>query len=731
MEKNLYDYMDWPNIEAVMYAEMDFPQKVLGARKRDGKVLVTCFFPDAKEVYVVLESGKGRFPMEEVDENGFFAVFLPRKRIPQYHYEVGYEQGTVIEQEVYTTKSQFTNSDLIRFANGTHYQIYEKLGAHRQTIDGRDGVLFAVWAPNAISVSVVGDFNFWDGRRHLMKRLADSGIFELFIPSLSEGDLYKYEVHQKGGKVVLKSDPYGNYSEKRPNNASIICDLSHFEWQDAPWMEKRKKWNMEKEPVSVYELHLGSFQKNGEEFYNYRELAPMVAEYCKEMGFTHAELMPIMEHPFDGSWGYQVTGYYAPTSRYGTPRDFMYFIDYMHQEGIGVILDWVPAHFPKDENGLARFDGTCLYEHLDPRQGEHPHWGTLIYNYGRPQVSNFLVANALFWLEKFHVDGLRLDAVASMLYLDYGKQDGEWVANMYGGHENLEAIDLLKTLNSVVKKRKDGCMMIAEESTAWSMVTGKLEDGGLGFDLKWNMGWMNDYLEYIRTDPLFRKDRHGMLTFSMVYQYSEQFMLVFSHDEVVHEKGSMYTKMPGGKEEKLAGLRLTYGYMICHPGKKLLFMGQEFGQKTEWNENKALCWEQAKEKGHAELKHFTACLNLFYQKHPALYLHDGETKGFEWISELDADHSVIAFLRKSTKETLLIVCNFTPVAYEKFVLGVPFEGKYKEILNSDAEEYGGTGLLNPRIKNSRPLKQDGRKHSIEFRLPGLGITIFQCTRKER
>ena len=631
-----------------------------------------------------------------------------------------------------------SEADQYLFAQGTHYEIYKKLGAHPSVENGRKGMSFAVWAPNAASVHVIGTFNGWDEESHPMEKLGPGGIHQLFVPDVGENEMYKYLIRTPAGEKLYKADPFANYTEMRPGNASKTFDISKFKWSDDVWMKARAGKDYNKEPMAIYECHIGSWMKHpdGTEdgFYNYREFAGRIVEYMKEMQYTHIELMGIAEYPYDGSWGYQVTGYYAPTSRYGTPDDFMYFMDYMHGRGIGVILDWVPAHFPKDEHGLARFDGTCLYEHADPRQGEHPHWGTLIYNYGRPQVINFLISNALFWLEMFHADGIRMDAVASMLYLDYGKQDGEWLPNMYGGNENLEAISFLRLLNDKIHARKDGSISIAEESTAWSKVTGRTDDDGLGFDLKWNMGWMNDYLEYIRTDPLFRKGRHGMLTFSMVYQYSEEFILVLSHDEVVHLKGSLYAKMPGSKEDKLASLRLTYGYMAAHPGKKLLFMGQEFGMEREWSEERQLDWEllepgpDGEISGHEKLRRFVSRLNAFYKTHPALYADDVKPSGYEWISVLDADRSVIAFLRKCKEETLLVLCNFTPVAYEDFRVGVPYAGKYKEIFNSDAEEFGGSGFVNPRLKQSKKIKWDGRPNSIECRLAPLAVQIFTCTK---
>lgn len=636
--------------------------------------------------------------------------------------------------------ANFSELDRYLFGRATHYEIYRKLGAHFTDQYGIRGVCFDVWAPNAARIWVIGSFNGWDETADEMTRLEPDtmGIFELFIPGIEEGALYKYLIETKDGKRLYKADPYANYAELRPGTASAVTDIEHFKWTDEKWMEERAKTkDIYAKPMAIYEVHPGSWMRHpGREddgFYSYRDLVKYLIPYVKEMGYTHIELMGISEYPFDGSWGYQVTGYYAPTSRYGTPDDFMYFVDYLHQHGLGVILDWVPAHFPKDEHGLARFDGTCLYEHLDKRQGEHPHWGTLIYNYGRPEVINFLTANALFWLERFHIDGLRMDAVASMLYLDYGKEDGEWVANVYGGNENLEAIAFLQNLNQKIHERKDGSFSIAEESTAWPQVTGPVKEGGLDFDLKWNMGWMNDYLEYIRTDPLFRKGRHGMLTFSMIYQYSEDFMLVLSHDEVVHMKGSMFTKMPGSISDKFATLRLTYGYMAAHPGKKLIFMGQEFGQEREFSEKRELDWNlldavDGEMSGNERLRQYVSVLNSFYLAHPAMYELDARPAGFEWISTLDADHSVIAFLRKSKDETLLVVCNFTPVSYDEFRIGVPFAGKYKEIFNSDASEYGGTGFVNPRVKQSKRKHWDGRVNSIECRLAPLSIQIFSCTK---
>lgn len=736
MDETLYDLMDWAEIEAIVYSEHDNPHKILGPHKTDDGILIQVFLPTAKEVRIKLTKKNKEYKMELADEEGFYAVLIPGKRIPDYTIIAIFDNDSEFEYvDPYCFDSVIDAVDITRFGNGIHYNIYDKLGAHVVDSNGVKGVLFAVWAPNAMRVSVVGDFNLWDGRRHMMRRLGDSGIFELFIPGLQEGEIYKYEIKIKGDLVILKADPYAFYSELRPNTASKVYDISKFEWTDEAWLTKRKEMDLTSQPVSIYEVHLGSWRKpeDADEenpFYNYRELAPMLAEYVKEMSYTHIELMPIMEHPYDASWGYQVTGYYAATSRYGTPDDFMYFMNYMHEQNIGVILDWVPAHFPRDSFGLANFDGTCLYEHLDPRQGSHPHWGTLIFNYGRPQVSNFLIANTLFWVEKYHVDGIRMDAVASMLYLDYGKNHGEWVANIYGGHENLEAIELLKHLSSIFKKRRDGAILIAEESTAWPKVTGTVEDGGLGFDYKWNMGWMNDFLNYMKCDPLFRKGRHNELTFSLIYSYSEQFILVLSHDEVVHGKCSMIGKMPGDATSKFANLRVAYGFMMTHPGKKLLFMGQDFAQYSEWNEEKGLDWELVNDyDNHRQMQDYVKALNRFYQDYPALYTMDYDCDGFEWINCMDSKNSIISFLRKTenTGETLLVVCNFTPVVHKNFKVGVPFKGKYKETFNSDREVFGGSGHVNPRLKQSKQVTVDEREHSISITVPPLGIAVFTCT----
>ncbi len=735
MDEKLYDMMDWAGVEAIVYSEEDHPEKYLGPHQTEDGIMIQAFFPDAKSVAVKTAGRKTPYQMDQEDEAGYFAVLLPGKKIPEYSYLVTYTDGKKQElRDPYVFAPQITEKDTKKFNAGICYDIYEKLGAHPMTIDGTPGVYFAVWAPNAMRVSVVGDFNLWDGRRLPMRRLWNSGIFDLFVPGLEAGTLYKYEIKARGGLTYLKADPYGNAAELRPNTASIVADLNDFSWSDQKWMEQRRGLDTKDKPMFVYEVHLGSFAKpeDGRYFYNYRELAPMIADYVKEMGYTHIELLPVMEHPLDESWGYQVTGYYAPTARYGTPQDFMYFIDYMHGQGIGVILDWVPAHFPRDTHGLCGFDGTCLYEHLDPRQGTHPHWGTLIYNYGRPEVSNFLIANALFWKNVYHADGIRMDAVASMLYLDYGRNDGEWVANMYGGNENLEAVEFFKHLNSIFKKDQDGSLLIAEESSAWPKITTPVEEDGLGFDYKWNMGWMNDFLGYMQLDPFFRSHHHGELTFSMIYAYSEDFILTLSHDEVVHGKSSMIGKMPGKRQSKFSNLRAAYGYMLTHPGKKLLFMGQDIAQFTEWSEERAVEWNLLEYDDHKNFKNYVQALIRLYKEQSALYCRDYDPFGFEWINNISANENMLVFMRRGNRQEddLLIVCNFSPLAYAKHKIGVPYNGKFKEIFNSDSTVFGGEGNINPRVKTSKKSPCDDRENSIEVLVPPMGISVFKCTRIE-
>ena len=728
MTKKLYKMMNWPVIEEIIYSESQDPHATLGPHVQGNGTLIQAFFPGAQKVTLQLTKDMAEKEMELADDDGFFAVWLPVKNVGAYRYIVSYENGSVeTMQDAYRHECLITAEDEEKFAMGVHYTVYEKLGAHPLNLDGEDGVYFAVWAPNALRVSTVGDFNHWDGRVHQMRKLP-SGIFEIFIPGVKAGDNYKYEIKLKTGLTYLKADPYGNAAQLRPETASVVADLRNFKWEDKEFIKKRKTFQKENAPISVYELYLGSFlaPKDDEEYANYREIADKLIPYVKEMGYTHVELMPVMEHPLDASWGYQVIGYYAPTARYGTPEDFMYFVNELHKAGIGVILDWVPAHFPRDIYGLSSFDGTCLYENPDEQRRSHPHWGTLVFDYGRPEVSNYLIANALFWVEKFHADGIRMDAVASMLYLDYGRNPGEWTANIYGGNENLEAVELIKHLNSMMGKRNPGVLRIAEESTAWPMVTGSLEDGGLGFDLKWNMGWMNDYLDYIKYDPYFRSHHHSELTFSMIYAYSEKFMLVFSHDEAVHGKSSMLGKMPGEREQKFANLRLTYAYMFTHPGRKLLFMGQDIGEFSEWNEMRQTEWELLKYPDHKGMAALVKKLNELYTTKPALYEWDDKPEGFAWINSINSAENLLTFMRRTRKkESLLVVAaNFSGV--EKQVkIGVPYEGSYKEILNTDAEEFGGNGMVNKRAKRAVKKEWDDRPYSVSITLAPLSVSILE------
>ena len=609
------------------------------------------------------------------------------------------------------------------FGQGNHYEIYKKLGAHEVTA-GKKGVYFAVWAPHAKSVSVIGEFNGWDAAADRMERQEPLGIYTVFVPEAKDGQMYKYCIETQSGELIYKADPFANYAELRPGTASRITDISHLKWTDDRWMESRKKWDNKENPLSIYEVHMGSWMRHpgreDEGFYTYREFAEAITKYVKKMGYTHVELMGIAEHPFDGSWGYQVTGYFAPTSRYGTPEDFAYMINYLHRNRIGVILDWVPAHFPKDAHGLADFDGTPTFEYADPRKGEHPDWGTKIFDYEKPQVRNF-------WIEHFHVDGLRVDAVASMLYLDYGKQDGQWVPNKYGGNQNLEAIEFFKHLNSVVLGRNPGTMMIAEESTAWPKVTGNPEDDGLGFSLKWNMGWMHDFTEYMKLDPYFRKNAHHMMTFSMEYAYSENYILVLSHDEVVHLKCSMLNKMPGEGFDKYANLKAAYAFMTGHPGKKLLFMGQEFAQLREWSEERELDWFLLSEEPHQQIQNWYRDLLHLYKKNPALYELDNDPAGFEWINKDDIFRSIFSFVRhsKGKKKNLLFVCNFTPVAREDYRVGVPTKRQCKLVLNSDEKEYGGSGEKRKEIYKPVKKECDGQKYSFAYPLPAYGVAVFE------
>ena len=646
--------------------------------------------------------------------------------------ENGYAEGeTAATQEKEKDSVFMTELDTYLFGQGTHYEIYNKMGAHKAVQDGIEGIYFAVWAPAAKKVCVIGEFNNWDGEGYECHKRSEGGVYDLFVPGAKVGQMYKYLITSQDDRLLYKADPYANQAQLRPETASIIADLSGFGWRDNKWMDKKRTEDHLKAALSIYEVHLGSWKKknDGTEdgFFGYREIAHDLAEYVHKMGYTHIELMGIAEHPFDGSWGYQVTGYYAPTSRYGTPQDFMYLVNYMHQQGIGVILDWVPAHFPKDEHGLACFDGSCVYEYADPRKGEHPDWGTKVFDYSKNEVANFLIANALFWADKYHIDGLRVDAVASMLYLDYGKQDGQWVPNQYGGNQNLEAIAFFKHLNSVVLGRNQGAMMIAEESTAWPKVTGAPEEDGLGFSLKWNMGWMHDFTEYMKLDPLFRKGAHYQMTFSMEYAYSENYILVLSHDEVVHLKCSMLNKMPGLGFDKFANLKAAYAFMTGHPGKKLLFMGQEFAQLREWSEERELDWYLLAEEPHQQIQNWYRDLLHLYRHNKALYELDTDPAGFEWINKDDTFRSIFSFVRHSrdNKKNLLFVCNFTPMERPDYRVGVPRRKQLKLVLDSDDPKYGGKGVERPKVY--KPVKQecDGQKYSIAYPLQPYGVAVFE------
>ena len=630
--------------------------------------------------------------------------------------------------------ANFSELDRYLFGQATHYEIYRKLGAHFTDQYGIRGVCFDVWAPNAARIWVIGSFNGWDETADEMTRLEPDtmGIFELFIPGIEEGALYKYLIETKDGKRLYKADPYANYAELRPGTASAVADIDHFKWTDEKWMEERAKTkDIYAKPMAIYEVHPGSWKRHpGREddgFYSYRDLVKYLIPYVKEMGYTHIELMGISEYPFDGSWGYQVTGYYAPTSRYGTPQDFAYFINECHKHKISVILDWVPAHFPKDAHGLTEFDGTCLYEYADPRKGEHPDWGTKIFDYGKNEVKNFLIGSALMWIEHYHIDGLRVDAVASMLYLDYGKQPGQWVPNKYGDNKNLEAVEFFKHVNTLILGRNPGAVMIAEESTAWPKVTGRVEDDGLNFSYKWNMGWMHDFLDYMKLDPYFRKDNHHKLTFAMSYNESEKYILVLTHDEVVHLKCSMINKMPGEMEDKFKNLMVGYAFMMGHPGKKLLFMGQEFAQLQEWSEARELDWYLLENPDHQHMQNWVKKLLHIYQKNPALYELDSSWGGFEWINANDAERSIFSFIRKSKdgKNNLLFVCNFTPVERKDYRVGVPKRKTYKLILNSEDAEFGGNGKECPVSYKAVRQECDGRPYSFAYPLPGFGVAVFR------
>jgi 1,4-alpha-glucan branching enzyme len=732
-------------IKKILKAEHGKPFEFLGPHTYEGKTLVRAFLPEAKVAFIVRErtsgarkSGTGGLQPEEVlrmqkiHKDGFFEVAVDAARPFIYRIKMQTYSGEEKEfYDPYSFQPVLTDFDLHLIGEGTHYKNYEKLGSHVRAIEGVKGVHFAVWAPNAKNVGVVGDFNNWDGRRHPMRLLGLSGIWEIFIPGLDEGTVYKYEIKSKYHKQrELKADPFSYYFEVRPKSAAIVYDIENrHEWKDSGWLSFRSGKNWLEAPLSVYEVHLGSWMRagQGDNFPTYRELAEKLIPYVKELGFTHIELMPITEHPFDASWGYQTLGYYAPTSRFGKPEDFMCFIDACHQEGIGIIMDWVPAHFPKDAHGLSFFDGTCLYEHEDPRQGEHKDWGTLIFNYGRNEVRNYLISNALFWIDKYHIDGLRVDAVASMLYLDYSREEGQWIPNEYGGNENLEAIDFIKKFNEVIHLYHHGVLTVAEESTAWPGVTKPSYLGGLGFDMKWNMGWMHDTLDYFSKDPIHRKYHQHDLTFSMLYAFTENFLLPFSHDEVVYGKRSLLNKMPGDMWQKFANLRALFGYFYGHPGKKLFFMGAEFGQWDEWNFDKSLDWQLLQYEPHMKLKHYLADLNNVYRRELALSQVDYDWHGFEWIDFHDADNSILSFIRRAANsdDFLVFVFNLTSVPRQNYRIGIPRGGFYRELLNSDSDLYWGSNMGNSGGLLADEIETHGRKYSLNLVLPPLSCLILK------
>ena len=725
--------LDQAQIDAISRGDHDNPFSVLGLHVlENGGLVIRTFQPYSEKVEVVNLANDKRWEMECISDAGLYELHLPRNKSAfPYHYVIYWPgQDPLVKYDSYNYSPMLSEFDLQIWGEGNHTYAYRFMGAHVKEIGGVSGTLFVVCAPSAKRVSVIGPFNGWDGRTHVMRRYHDQGIWEIFIPGVLEGAHYKYEISSNTINLPLKkADPYAFYSELRPGTASIVTDIEGYSWHDSDWMKERSQ-GFEK-PISVYEMHLGSWKrKDNGDYLTYRELADELIPYVKDMGFTHIELMPVAEHPYDPSWGYQITGYYAPTSRFGTPKDFMFFVDRCHQEGIGVLLDWVPGHFTKDDHGLRFFDGTHFYEHADPRKGEHKDWGTNIFNFGRTEVLNFLVSNAVFWLDKFHIDGLRVDAVASMLYLDYSRQEGEWIPNQFGGRENLEAIHFLKRFNEVVHKEFQGVVTMAEESTSWPMVSRPTYLGGLGFDYKWNMGWMNDTLKYMEVDPIFRKYHHNELTFSMIYAFTENFILPFSHDEVVHMKRSMLSKMPGDIWQKFANLRLLYTYMYSHPGKKLVFMGGEFGQWTEWNSEKQLDWPLLEFDTHGGLKTLLSDLNHIYMGEKALHQVDFDWTGFRWINASDYEKSVLSFIRysKDTDDYLVFVFNFTPEVYRDYIIGVPESTQFEVILNSDSQYYGGSNVDVPN-----PESHEGEWHNMPSRMnvvvPPLAGVVYKPVRQ--
>jgi 1,4-alpha-glucan branching enzyme len=727
------------NIRRILAGKCGDPFSILGMHLRKEKnekgVEVRAFLPEAESAWIVDDETGKEYPMEKIHKNGFYVLRLIRAEAFPYRIKMRSTDGRMSSlKDPYAFGRILTDFDLHLIGEGSHYNKYEKLGAHVIEIGGVGGVHFAVWAPNAASVSVIGDFNRWDNRRHQMRSLGLSGIWEIFVPGLGHGEVYKFYIKSRyNGHEAEKSDPYGFSFEYRPKTASIVCDIDSYRWGDEEWMKRRPRTNWHGSPVSIYEAHLGSWMRVPEEdnrFLTYAELADTLIEYVKQMGYTHIELLPVAEHPLDASWGYQTIGYFAPTSRFGTPDDFMYFVDVCHRNNIGIILDWSPAHFPKDGHGLAFFDGTGLYEHQDPRKGEHRDWGTLIFNYGRNEVRNFLISNALFWLEKYHIDGLRVDAVASMLYLDYSRNEGEWIPNIHGGRENLEAIDFIKKFNEITHHYFPGILTIAEESTAWPGVTKPVYLGGLGFDLKWNMGWMHDMLEYMSKEPVHRKYHQNNLTFALLYAFTENFVLVLSHDEVVYGKRSMLNKMPGDVWQKFANLRLFYGYMYGQPGKKLNFMGGEIGQWDEWNFEQSVDWHLTRNRENNRLQKYVRDLNRIYSAEPALHEVDFDYQGFDWIDFRDSENSIISFIRyaRNKDDYIVVVCNFTPVPRFAYRIGVPEKCYFSEILNSDSREYWGSNLGNAGGAQGEDTPWNGKPCSINILLPPLSVLYFKPAR---
>jgi len=724
--------IDQGAVDAIVGAYHGDPFAILGMHQAGEHLVVRVFRPDARAVVVQSASEAGvAFPALQIHPDGFFEAVIENVQ-ERFRYVLrftSHDGHEWTESDPYSFGVILGPLDLHLFGEGQHWELWKKIGAHLMTVEGVSGTAFHVWAPNAQRVSVVGDFNTWDGRRAPMRKLLGCGVWEIFLPGVGEGAHYKFEVKNCHGHIVLKSDPFAFFGQHSTQTASLVFDLDRYHWADEEWMEARKSKEWHREPVSIYEVHLGSWRRKPEEgdrYLSYRELADELIDYVAYMEYTHIELLPVLEHPFDGSWGYQVTGFFAPTSRFGNPDEFRYFVDKAHQKGIGIILDWVPGHFPKDPHGLAEFDGTDLFEHADPRMGEHMDWGTLIFNYGRNEVRNFLIANALFWLAEYHIDGLRVDAVASMLYLDYSRKHGEWIPNEYGGRENLDAIYFLKRCNEVCYERNPGVMTIAEESTAWPAVSRPTYLGGLGFGFKWNMGWMHDFLVYMAKDPAYRKYHQGDITFSLLYAFHEHFILVLSHDEVVHGKGALLSKMPGDVWQKFANLRMFYAWMYAHPGKKLLFMGSEFGQWREWDHNTSLDWHLCNYPEHDGLKRLVVHLNWLYKNEPALFDQDDSYEGFEWIDFHDSDNSVVAFMRKSRGgDTLIFAVNATPVPREHYRVGVNGEGFYEEVLNTDAQTYGGANIGNFGGQHAEPISWQGKSHSITLRLPPLAVVGFK------